>query len=343
MDITQPIFHGITLELSRILGTLSLDTFNAPIWSLRQTESRIYLDLAWSKQSHVPAQTRDKGTNAKDMPAKQTATKALKTPSYVSSTVPTDSTKVQKSHKKRKSPSTRRRDKLRFQAWVARKNQQPQTGTSNMSKDPSGKPSTRNLPPTEHYSSQETPNSTQEEHPSPNPAPKAQAPEQEPVEQNLHSSQDRTAPSSDTCSTCSNDTNCSHSDTKITYAERDVESDDNGEVQAQEMSISQAIDCYHEMPIQQRLKVVQKLVPFPKDACRHCDFIGDAKSFKRCSKCRFVQYCSRECQVSHWKQDHKNICAEDLIEKFFLVWDPYGFPEQEDLLHAIKDTIMTSQ
>lgn len=29
---------------------------------------------------------------------------------------------------------------------------------------------------------------------------------------------------------------------------------------------------------------------------------------KRCSKCKSVWYCSRDCQLNHWK-DHKPICA----------------------------------
>ena len=30
----------------------------------------------------------------------------------------------------------------------------------------------------------------------------------------------------------------------------------------------------------------------------------------RCAKCLGVAYCSRECQVTHWKGDHKQHCQE---------------------------------
>ena len=31
------------------------------------------------------------------------------------------------------------------------------------------------------------------------------------------------------------------------------------------------------------------------------------EAFKRCSKCKSIWYCSRECQVSHWPE-HKEGC-----------------------------------
>ena len=30
--------------------------------------------------------------------------------------------------------------------------------------------------------------------------------------------------------------------------------------------------------------------------------------FKYCQRCRIVCYCSRECQLAHWKTDHKLVC-----------------------------------
>jgi MYND finger len=33
------------------------------------------------------------------------------------------------------------------------------------------------------------------------------------------------------------------------------------------------------------------------------------KAFMQCSKCRSVRYCSRECQVLHWKKGHKKECS----------------------------------
>ena len=32
------------------------------------------------------------------------------------------------------------------------------------------------------------------------------------------------------------------------------------------------------------------------------------RKFQRCSGCQFVHYCSRECQVSDWREGHKAMC-----------------------------------
>lgn len=39
--------------------------------------------------------------------------------------------------------------------------------------------------------------------------------------------------------------------------------------------------------------------------CAHCGDIG----LKRCGKCHEVKYCSRPCQVAHWKAGHKARCG----------------------------------
>jgi hypothetical protein len=44
--------------------------------------------------------------------------------------------------------------------------------------------------------------------------------------------------------------------------------------------------------------------------CKNCQksALASANSMKRCSGCKAVWYCSRECQVAHWKKGHKNYC-----------------------------------
>ena len=41
--------------------------------------------------------------------------------------------------------------------------------------------------------------------------------------------------------------------------------------------------------------------------CKNC--LKDGTGFERCSKCKCVRYCSRECQRAHWKRSHKKVCA----------------------------------
>lgn len=35
-----------------------------------------------------------------------------------------------------------------------------------------------------------------------------------------------------------------------------------------------------------------------------------SKGMKRCSRCKQVAYCSRECQLAHWKAGHREACAK---------------------------------
>jgi len=46
-----------------------------------------------------------------------------------------------------------------------------------------------------------------------------------------------------------------------------------------------------------------------KESMRGCAHCGDrVKALQRCSRCREVWYCGRECQVAGWKSGHKKVC-----------------------------------
>ena len=51
--------------------------------------------------------------------------------------------------------------------------------------------------------------------------------------------------------------------------------------------------------------------------CNNCHLMHSSFSvednrppFKKCSKCQRVHYCSRECQIEHWKKSHKHECPQ---------------------------------
>ena len=46
---------------------------------------------------------------------------------------------------------------------------------------------------------------------------------------------------------------------------------------------------------------------------KHSSFETEVPPFKKCSKCQRVYYCSRECQIKHWKRKHKQECPK-LVE-----------------------------
>ena len=44
--------------------------------------------------------------------------------------------------------------------------------------------------------------------------------------------------------------------------------------------------------------------------CDHCGVAEtDRLKHNRCSRCKKVWYCGRECQMQDWKKGHKNVCA----------------------------------
>jgi hypothetical protein len=51
-------------------------------------------------------------------------------------------------------------------------------------------------------------------------------------------------------------------------------------------------------------------------SCENCNKVAEGVEppLKQCSDCMCVAYCSRECQVSHWKKQHKHDCARMKVE-----------------------------
>ena len=48
--------------------------------------------------------------------------------------------------------------------------------------------------------------------------------------------------------------------------------------------------------------------------CVHCKKVQsrDVGKMSVCSKCKVTRYCSRACQVAHWKAGHKHACAAEV-------------------------------
>ena len=43
----------------------------------------------------------------------------------------------------------------------------------------------------------------------------------------------------------------------------------------------------------------------PEALCLNCGQIG----LKKCGKCLEALYCGRDCQVKHWRSEHKRVCG----------------------------------
>lgn len=65
------------------------------------------------------------------------------------------------------------------------------------------------------------------------------------------------------------------------------------------------------------INIVFELHAFRRYLARQCSNrqcqkreISPNKLFDRCGSCNLTSYCSRACQVQHWKMGHKNLCTE---------------------------------
>ena len=55
--------------------------------------------------------------------------------------------------------------------------------------------------------------------------------------------------------------------------------------------------------------LVEKMENIVKHNCATCHKSADVDDeFKRCSRCKSIWYCSKECQVKHWSDGHKSEC-----------------------------------
>lgn len=108
-DIPSPTLHGLPQELLNVLKSLDTTKLGQPLWSLRVTTSKVFVDLCWTRFEKpaitpgVPAPVGkcDKVSHKPAVSRKPSA--------------------VEKPRHKRKSPSTRRRDRQRYLEFRARK------------------------------------------------------------------------------------------------------------------------------------------------------------------------------------------------------------------------------
>ena len=43
--------------------------------------------------------------------------------------------------------------------------------------------------------------------------------------------------------------------------------------------------------------------------CSHCGIVSSQRALRKCSRCKAVAYCGRDCQVAHWSK-HKCVCKK---------------------------------
>ena len=123
MDSTSPNFFGLGCQLTKVLS--ALDIQHSPIWTLKETKNKIFLDITWTKPAvKFPAESEvNKGTSVKQ-PSSHVDSVSGRCrggqdfkPTKPGPTVVGRLDTGKECKKKRKSPATRKRDKQRFERW----------------------------------------------------------------------------------------------------------------------------------------------------------------------------------------------------------------------------------
>ena len=121
-----PIFPGFGKRLSAVLIALGSDLIADPVWTLKQTNGKIFLDITWTKiETPATVIVEDKAsksncvTTQKQLDTKQVDQKPVQSVKIQRSRTSADACTTKK--RKIKSPSTRKRDRLRLEKWLAKK------------------------------------------------------------------------------------------------------------------------------------------------------------------------------------------------------------------------------
>lgn len=69
-----------------------------------------------------------------------------------------------------------------------------------------------------------------------------------------------------------------------------------------------------EVVVKKHLELTRAVVQDHLFYCGNHESCGNreqkVKSFSKCSKCKWMRYCSPECQQSHWKSKHRHECSK---------------------------------
>ena len=118
---TSPIFPGLGLQLSSVLYALQKELVLDPVWTLKQTCGKIYLDICWTKTSKTKTPATNGHNKEANCATQPQVDKQLELQrSTIASETSVDPICKQK-RRERKSPSTRKRDRERREKWLSQK------------------------------------------------------------------------------------------------------------------------------------------------------------------------------------------------------------------------------
>ena len=121
----SPIFPCFGYQLSSVLQALDKDLILDPVWTLKQTSGKIFLDICWTKiKTSTSGANHGANTEANCVAQLQSdkQVEPQQRPTAASARRETNAKPaLHLKKKKKKSPSTRKRDKERLVKWLAAK------------------------------------------------------------------------------------------------------------------------------------------------------------------------------------------------------------------------------
>lgn len=293
MESIYPNFFGLPHKLNQVLLALDLHQLD-PVWTLKETKGKIYLDIVWSKLPlESPAIDANNGPSATQLPIHngpaevgQGGSEETK-PTSPSPTVPMNREIIgagkNRKKKKRKSPSVLKRDKERQRKWRESK----QKAMSSSSCQPTADFA-------EQLDHKEKPTQTNNDYPPSDNQEylnylEAEIAQQDlgqevyrnPVEIHLPVPPSEQLPQEDPSEDSDRD-----SEFEELYKRIDAEAEDEYD------SDKDINRCFN-------LKCLRPETSIPG-------------GLKRCTGCKIAVYCTRECQAKHWNI-HRSACGKNLI------------------------------
>ncbi len=286
-DVKQ--ISGIPQDVFKLLINIGVDTCDNPRWSVRISGSQIYLDMAWDKS---PANTR--GSHVSDTASKDIHTRPKS---------------EARRGKKRKSPSSKRRDRQRLEKWRASKRRdsptcplpgaQPVQLESHMHGSQVALDHSHptvvsdNLPETVQSESVETSVDSIKDNVKSSPVTVVASSAPQPP-------QSVPEPSTTTCKSVSNShklPSASSYDQELynrIFNTTDKSNEDTTDSESDSDDPGLMFGKPKERCFNFRCTTTEKKAP---------------DGLKKCTRCRIAQYCCRRCQAEHW-HIHKTACKD---------------------------------
>ncbi len=302
--IPEPNIIGLPQELCTVLQNMHMSNLDTPVWSLCHKSDSITLHLKWTR---FPAKMAVKDNRATITNNKLTTGKDPHPSSGIAAKP------AKPSGKKRKSPSTRKRDRLRLLNWKAKK----AAGLKSQSASPTTK--TQVSQAAENYTvtqaieaSEKTKSETISEddiviigH---TPAPRDSVDPSPNTAESLETSELTCCPQDqDSCNMAGHPSATDLYDTPdlTEYTKHPIDRHlDSGYTKfLEDVSHARELQTIYMSHYEHALENVKPCIK-----CFAAENIPG--SFKQCSKCKLAKYCSKSCQKEHWKNSHKLICTE---------------------------------